>query len=122
MSAKVGRNEPCPCGSGKKYKHCHLGEEDDPGRKELPPTTDEVALHAAEPEPLPAWTRFVPWAIGGAGLIGSLVLLATQGWQAGAALAAATGLVVGLWFLFSNPPPPRDDAGNPAGLDFGRRD
>ncbi|HVF17773.1 MAG TPA: preprotein translocase subunit SecA [Steroidobacteraceae bacterium] len=25
---KVGRNEPCPCGSGKKYKHCHgaLGE------------------------------------------------------------------------------------------------
>lgn len=19
---KVGRNEPCPCGSGKKYKHC----------------------------------------------------------------------------------------------------
>ncbi len=21
--AKVGRNQPCPCGSGKKYKHCH---------------------------------------------------------------------------------------------------
>jgi SEC-C motif-containing protein len=21
-SPKVGRNEPCPCGSGKKYKHC----------------------------------------------------------------------------------------------------
>ena len=20
---KIGRNEPCPCGSGKKYKHCH---------------------------------------------------------------------------------------------------
>jgi len=20
---KVGRNETCPCGSGKKYKHCH---------------------------------------------------------------------------------------------------
>jgi len=20
---KVGRNDPCPCGSGKKYKHCH---------------------------------------------------------------------------------------------------
>lgn len=25
---KVGRNEPCPCGSGRKYKACHL---DDPG-------------------------------------------------------------------------------------------
>lgn len=22
-TAQVGRNEPCPCGSGKKYKHCH---------------------------------------------------------------------------------------------------
>ena len=21
-AAKVGRNDPCPCGSGKKYKHC----------------------------------------------------------------------------------------------------
>jgi hypothetical protein len=21
--AKVGRNDPCPCGSGKKYKRCH---------------------------------------------------------------------------------------------------
>ena len=23
---KVGRNEPCPCGSGKKYKKCHMGK------------------------------------------------------------------------------------------------
>ena len=22
-SPKVGRNDPCPCGSGKKYKNCH---------------------------------------------------------------------------------------------------
>ncbi len=22
-SGKTGRNAPCPCGSGKKYKHCH---------------------------------------------------------------------------------------------------
>ena len=22
MTDKTGRNEPCPCGSGKKYKHC----------------------------------------------------------------------------------------------------
>lgn len=24
MSEKVGRNDPCPCGSGKKYKQCCL--------------------------------------------------------------------------------------------------
>ncbi|MDE3016987.1 MAG: preprotein translocase subunit SecA [Pseudomonadota bacterium] len=23
VSQKIGRNEPCPCGSGKKFKHCH---------------------------------------------------------------------------------------------------
>ena len=23
---KTGKNEPCPCGSGKKYKHCHMRE------------------------------------------------------------------------------------------------
>ena len=25
---KVGRNDPCPCGSGKKYKHCCLGKDE----------------------------------------------------------------------------------------------
>lgn len=24
---KIGRNDPCPCGSGKKYKHCCLGKQ-----------------------------------------------------------------------------------------------
>ena len=23
VEKKVGRNDPCPCGSGKKYKQCH---------------------------------------------------------------------------------------------------
>jgi uncharacterized protein YecA (UPF0149 family) len=23
----VGRNSPCPCGSGKKFKQCHLGHD-----------------------------------------------------------------------------------------------
>ncbi|HUX83904.1 MAG TPA: SEC-C metal-binding domain-containing protein, partial [Chitinophagaceae bacterium] len=27
VGPKVGRNDPCPCGSGKKYKHCHGKEE-----------------------------------------------------------------------------------------------
>lgn len=24
MRRRVGRNDPCPCGSGQKFKHCHL--------------------------------------------------------------------------------------------------
>jgi tetratricopeptide (TPR) repeat protein len=35
--AKIGRNEPCPCGSGKKYKQCCLSK-------------DEAALIAAAPK------------------------------------------------------------------------
>jgi len=23
LEEKLGRGDPCPCGSGKKYKHCH---------------------------------------------------------------------------------------------------
>ena len=36
---KVGRNEPCPCGSGKKFKHCHGG----PGAGA--PANDKQWLH-----------------------------------------------------------------------------
>ena len=27
--SNVGRNEPCPCGSGKKFKKCHMGKEEE---------------------------------------------------------------------------------------------
>lgn len=30
---KIGRNEPCPCGSGKKYKHCCLRRDEEARRR-----------------------------------------------------------------------------------------
>jgi hypothetical protein len=39
----VGRNEPCPCGSGKKFKHCHLSLVEAP-----PPASPRAALHARD--------------------------------------------------------------------------
>ena len=27
MSSKIGRNDPCWCGSGKKYKKCHMASD-----------------------------------------------------------------------------------------------
>lgn len=30
---KVGRNDPCPCGSGKKYKNCHMKLESSPTKR-----------------------------------------------------------------------------------------
>lgn len=41
---RPGRNEPCWCGSGKKYKRCHADEDDRGERAEL----DETHARAAE--------------------------------------------------------------------------
>lgn len=41
--APVGRNEPCPCGSGKKYKKCHLRAESPPGRAPIHDLDGELA-------------------------------------------------------------------------------
>ena len=40
---KIGRNEPCPCGSGKKFKQCHLGREDELVSKETDDFTVEMS-------------------------------------------------------------------------------
>ncbi len=40
---KIGRNEPCPCGSGRKFKQCHLGKEDELVSKEADDFTEEMS-------------------------------------------------------------------------------
>ncbi len=39
---KIGRNDPCPCGSGKKFKRCCLGKETSP--LTAPPSVAEQRL------------------------------------------------------------------------------
>jgi hypothetical protein len=43
---QVGRNDPCPCGSGRKYKQCCLEKDEAAAR--------EVRAKAAEDAPAPA--------------------------------------------------------------------
>jgi hypothetical protein len=61
---RPGRNEPCHCGSGKKYKHCCLDKDEEAERaaraaqqvsadQPTPPAEDEPAPHAT-PRPRPA--------------------------------------------------------------------
>jgi hypothetical protein len=46
---KTGRNDPCPCGSGKKYKQCCLGKGGDEQRSGAAQSiADEIAAAAAE--------------------------------------------------------------------------
>jgi hypothetical protein len=40
---KIGRNDPCPCGSGKKFKKCHLGREDELPSGDSGEITEEIS-------------------------------------------------------------------------------
>jgi len=42
---KIGRNETCPCGSGKKFKHCHLGREEELWAMQTDTMEREIAQH-----------------------------------------------------------------------------
>lgn len=50
MDQKVGRNDPCPCGSGKKYKNCCISK---PVKKPLP----FKATLLSQPKPVDLMTR-----------------------------------------------------------------
>ena len=103
---KVSRNAPCPCGSGKKYKHCCLGIETAMTSQAFAPNKRKKTMSVL--------VGLGMIATGAAWYVEDLSLALT---------VAGASVVLGFGYLtFSNPPPPRKDAGNPAGLDFGRKD
>jgi len=50
---RPGRNDPCWCGSGKKYKHCHMQEDLQAGRVGGQAPREAVAAPAASQKPSP---------------------------------------------------------------------
>ncbi len=56
-NSSVGRNDPCPCGSGKKYKYCCLEKDELFARKtngDTPPRMDDPGMG-------PAWNSWNPF-------------------------------------------------------------
>ncbi len=43
---QVGRNERCPCGSGRKYKQCCLGKDEEKARKARAKQAEKAAKEA----------------------------------------------------------------------------
>ena len=77
----VGRNDPCHCGSGKKYKNCHLDRDEAAAREARAKAADTTALPAAAPaEAAAAPTSKVPPRPKGHGA-------GAQPWKRGAASA-----------------------------------
>ena len=48
MQNQPGRNDPCPCGSGKKYKHCHQVADQSSAGSSPPTSTDRESDGAAK--------------------------------------------------------------------------
>ena len=108
---KISRNALCPCGSGKKYKHCHYGRPL-PGEEG---SDEEIAAEASENMKSALLL----------GAVGLLVAIGVGFWKdayTGVVVAAAWALGQGAYLSFRNPPPPNENAGDPAALNFGRSD
>jgi|GEM_PF-4466589 len=97
--AKIGRNDDCPCGSGKKYKNCHLGQ--------VMETAPDGQVTAVGPARVDRSKAMIP------GLVLTLVLGALGAWLRGGEgllVGAAIGVIGGVgWLLMQNPPPPTDN-------------
>ncbi len=98
MGKAVSRNEPCPCGSGKKFKHCHLGK----------------------PDPVQAKKRMVvPLFIAMAGIGGGVYAGSVKGFGVGVAVSAGALIVAGIIVLLRDPPPPSGRGGDSGAINFG---
>jgi hypothetical protein len=97
---KIGRNEPCPCGSGKKHKQCCLG------KTEVVEEKARIGMSIM---------------VGAAGLVGGGVLWFTKGLSFGLAGAAASIIVAAAVYVFRDPNPPRGGSGSDSSaINFGK--
>ncbi len=94
--AKVQRNEPCPCGSGKKFKQCCI---------------DKPPEKAAKRIGLPILLCVV--ALGFGGLIWS-----SKGAVPGIVVGVGGLIIAGLVILLRDPPPSQG-GGDPGAINFG---
>lgn len=59
----LGRNDPCHCGSGRKYKHCCLDKDEAAARAAAAQSTEAPAANAENPATArpPKHQTYQPW-------------------------------------------------------------
>ncbi|MEM8929544.1 MAG: SEC-C metal-binding domain-containing protein [Acidobacteriota bacterium] len=98
MSTSIGRNDPCPCGNGKKYKQCCLGKVDPvQAQRQQRVTTACVII-----------------------LIASVIGGIAASREVGFAIAIVGAIAIGIYLWFSEPPPKKGSGGDPSAINFGR--
>ncbi len=115
----VGRNAKCPCGSGKKYKHCCLEKDREAAKMaELAKISDAVEEEEVRPQHKHAtWKVFLLFT----GVLGaiSLILLAFGLTQVAGAVFGCGMLCLIVYSAFRDVPPARKHPGNGGNIDFG---
>ena len=108
---KIKRNDPCYCGSGKKYKKCHLKANQTAQRNHAPHLTS-----TSQASPVMAKKFWKILLIGAVvvGLIGSY-------WGQGLVFAGSWMILYSVARNLIHPPQVKEDAGDPAALNFGRK-
>ena len=83
MTTPLGRNDPCHCGSGKKYKQCHLAADEQKAREARKKAEDAAPTEPASPAPAAAQPQKrkptpQPWKRGGQNTRGFARVSATR--------------------------------------------
>ena len=99
---KINRNDPCPCGSGKKYKLCHLGK----------PT--EVHQQAVKRH----WR--VPIVLAAIALIVGISVGVSTDASNGLIVFVSAMLFIGGFVVLRKPPPPSGNSRDGGAINFGR--
>ena len=93
------RTQPCYCGSGKKYKNCHLGKAN--------PTVAKQRM-------------VLPVILALCGIAAGVAIIVTKGKiGAGVAFGLAGLVFAGLVAIFRDPPPPDPSGKDPGAINFG---
>lgn len=119
----TGRNEKCPCGSGKKYKHCCLQKDIEAERekRELAEVGEGDVPFEENPEP-----KFATWKIfvivtAALGIISLLLAYVFDFPRVAGALFGVGMIILIVFSAFRNEPTVRKRPGDAGNIDFGNR-
>ncbi len=103
---QIGRNQPCHCGSGNKFKHCCLG------KKSIASRSGAGVRSKSKGVVLPSLIIL-------AGGVGAFFAFGSKGLGAAAAVLVGSILVAVAVTVFRDPPPPKSGGSDAAAINFG---
>lgn len=119
----IGRNEKCPCGSGKKYKHCCLQRDLEAAKNKETLKSAEGGDAPFEENPSPKFATWKIFAAGTAvlGVIGLIISFLLDMPRLGGSVFGCGMLILVFYCAFRNMPTVRKRPGDAGNIDFGNR-